>query len=249
MLVAIVGEGWCFVLNAASFVGVILCLTGMRLPMPARRLKSGSPGRALIDGLNFVRRTPPFPALFINLATISILGLSYATLMPVMARDVLASGPKAMGMLMGSSGLGALVASLNLAARKGPIGLETWPTRYAIGLGLLLALFAASRDLFVSTLIQAPIGYCFLSAVASTNTLLQSHVPDHLRGRVMSVHAFCLLGLAPFGALASGTLAHLIGAPLTIAAGGIGLSAICLIVDRSRAIANYPAPINKPASR
>jgi MFS family permease len=242
LLVAALGEGWCFGLNAASYLAVIACLLAISLKPKA--IKSGRPsaGSALIEGFGFIARTRPFPALFFNLASISLFGLSYMTLMPVMARDVLAGGPQAMGSLMAATGLGALVAALIMAARQRAAGLEFWPTRFAIPLGLFLVLFALSRDLSVSIMLQAPIGFCFLASVGGTNTLLQSHVPDKLRGRVMSVHAFCLLGLAPFGALGAGTLAHIFGAPLTIALSGAALSIISFIVARSRAISSYPPP-------
>ena len=165
------------------------------------------------------------------------------TLMPVMARDVLAGGPQTMGSLMASTGLGALTAALIMAARPKAAGLEFWPTRFAIPLGIFLVLFALSRDLTLSIALQAPIGFCFLASVGGTNTLLQSHVPDMLRGRVMSVHAFCLLGLAPFGALGAGALAHATDAPTTIAFCGAALFVVCAVMDRTRAISSYPPPV------
>lgn len=248
VLVASLGEGWCFVLNALSYLAVIASLAAMRLAPFAARSKRVSAGRALIEGFAFARRTPPFAALFLNLTIISIFTMSYQTLMPIVAGEVLDGGPGAMGLLMSAAGLGALTAAIRLSMRETARGLELWPTRGAIALGLGLIVFSLSRNLYLSALCLLPVGFCLLSAVVATNTLLQAHVPDDLRGRIMSMHALCLVGMAPIGSLLSGAAAHHVGAPATIAIGGAILVLIALRVDRNRAISAYPAPETRPAS-
>jgi MFS family permease len=242
ILVALVGEGWCFLLNGISFIAVIAGLLAMRLPpfrpplAPARGL------RAILGGFTFAGRTPPVRALMILLGLISLLGMPYAVLMPVFAEQVLHGGASAYGLLMSATGVGALAGALTLAARRNLRGLGGWVAGSAAGFGLALVLFAASRQLWLSALILVPVGFFFMIEMASSNTLIQAMVPDVLRGRVMAVYSMMFMGMAPFGALLAGVLAQPLGAPATVALGGV----VCLA---GAGVFLLRLPVLRPAAR
>ena len=145
--------------------------------------------------------------------------------MPVFADRILHSGASGLGILMGASGFGAFLGAFSLAVRRGWRGLGTWVAYSSVGFGLSLIAFSYSRWFWLSALLLLPIGFSMMVEMASSNTLLQVMVPDHLRGRVMAVYSMMFMGMAPFGALLAGGLAGRWGAPKTVAAGG----AICAV--------------------
>ena len=148
--------------------------------------------------------------------------MPYSVLMPIFADQILHGGAKAYGLLMGISGIGALAGAFTLALKRGPKGLGSWIAACVMGFGAGLIAFSLSRSFPLSLLIMLPLGYTLMVQMASTNTLIQMMIPDALRGRVMSVYSMMFMGMAPIGALLSGTLAHRLGAPLTVALGGGG---------------------------
>jgi MFS family permease len=216
-IVASTGVAGCFVVNALSFLAVLAGLVAMRGPFPPKRTDRASPVRELREGLSYVRHTSRIRGLLLNLAGLSIFGLPYAVLMPIIARDVLHGGPRTLGFLSAAAGVGALSAAAGLASRGS--GRARFETRsyvvFAGGLIASLGLIAVSfsRTPWLTATLLAVIGAAMVSAVATTNTLLQTLVPDQLRGRVMSVHVVTFLGLAPVGSLVAGSLAHWFGAP------------------------------------
>jgi MFS family permease len=220
-LVAGIGEGWCFFVNAVSYVAVITGLLLMRVDARPRSAREGSAVENLVEGFRHVARTPPIRALLVLLGLVSLAGMPYAVLMPVFADRILHGGPKALGMLMGASGVGALAAAGLLATREGVRGLGRWVALAAGGFGVSLLLFAWSSSLWLSAVTLVPVGFCMMLQMASSNTLIQAMVPDALRGRVMAIYSMMFMGMAPFGALLAGTLADRIGAPPPVAAGGI----------------------------
>jgi MFS family permease len=123
---------------------------------------------------------------------------------------------------MGATGIGALSAALTLAAKKGLKGLGRWVAISSAGFGLSMILFSQSRWFWVSFALLIPLGFSMMLQMSSSNTLIQAMVPDRLRGRVMSVYSMMFMGMAPFGAFFAGALAHHIGAPMTLALGGLG---------------------------
>ena len=151
--------------------------------------------------------------------------MPYAVLMPVFADRILHGGPRALGLLMGASGVGALAAAGLLATREGVRGLGRWVALASAGFGVSLLLFAWSTSLWLSAAALVPVGFCMMLQMASSNTLIQSMVPDALRGRVMAIYSMMFMGMAPFGALLAGTLADRIGAPATVAGGGV----VCVV--------------------
>ncbi len=223
ILVAAVGEGWCFLANGVSYIAVIACLLSMVLaPHPLRKAASGL--ESIKEGFRFVGRTGPIRALLLLLGVVSLTGMPYTVLMPIFAGDVLHSGAKGLGWLMGASGVGALAGTLVLAAKRQIRGLGRWVTYAALGFGGSMIIFSFSRSFLLSAALLVPVGFSMMLQMASSNTLIQTMVPDDLRGRVMAFYSMMLLGMAPFGALFAGAVANRLGAPITVAIGGV----ICL---------------------
>ena len=224
ILVAAVGEGWCFLGNSVSYVAVLTSLLAMKIaPTVRRELKS--PFTEIKEGFTYVATTPPIRALLLMLGLVSLAGTPYAVLMPVFANDLLGGDSGTLGFLMGCSGIGALAAALTLASRKHVFGLGKWVAAACTGLGASLIAFSFSRSVPLSALVLVPVGFSMMTEMASSNTLVQAMVPDQLRGRVMSVYSMMFMGLAPIGSLLAGTAAGIIGPAQTVAVGG----AICVI--------------------
>jgi len=221
ILVASIGEGWCFFANAVSYIAVIAGLLLMRIEHPGKLATQGSPLENVLEGFAFARNTGPIRAILLLLGVVSFVGMPYTVLMPVFADQILHGGARGLGMLMGATGIGALLGAVSLAARVGIRGLGRLIAICAAGFGLSLALFSSSRIFWLSTLLLVPVGFFMMVQMASSNTLIQSMVPDRLRGRVMSVYSMMFMGMAPFGALSAGAVAHRLGAPWTVALGGI----------------------------
>ena len=218
--VAAIGEGWCFFANGASYIAVIVGLLLM-VVTPRSRDSQSSGLRSVVEGFHWVARTAPIRALLLLLGLVSLTGMPYMVLMPIFADRILHSGARGMGLLMGAAGMGALVATMVLAARHGVHGLGRWVMFASMGFGASLILFSFSRWFWLSMLLVMPAGFSMILQMASSNTLIQTMVPDELRGRVMAVYSMMFMGMAPFGALLSGVIAQHMGAPLTVRLGGI----------------------------
>jgi MFS family permease len=221
LLVAAVGEGWCFLLNGISYVAVIAGLAMMKVPRRPRPLARRSAWRDTVEGFQFATRTKPIRALLVLLGLLSFAGMPYSVLMPVFAESILVAGPKGLGLLMGASGFGALGGALALVWRRGVRGLGRWVAVSAAAFGLALIAFSFSRTFWLSALLLIPVGAAMMVEMAASNTLLQAMVPDALRGRVMALYSMMFMGMAPFGALAAGWVAERYGAPMTVALGGL----------------------------
>ena len=219
ILVAAVGEGWCFFGNAVSYIAVIAGLLAMNIT-PQIRARTGSTMSHIAEGFGYVAKTKPIRALLLLLGLVSLMGMPYAVLMPIFADQYLGGGSSTLGFLMGASGAGALIAALLLASRKMVFGLGRWVAFACGGLGVSLVLFSFSRSFWLSALLLIPVGFSMMTQMSSSNTLVQAMIPNELRGRVMSVYSMMFMGMAPFGALIAGTLAGYIGAPETVALGG-----------------------------
>lgn len=224
-LVAKIGEGWCFFSNSMSYIAVIIGLLMMEVAVRAAPEHQVSPAQHIIEGFRYVRETKPVRALLMLLGLMSFVGMPYAVLMPIFADRILHVGAQGLGWLMGATGVGALIGALTLAAKKGLKGLGTWVAVCSAGFGGSLILFSSSRVIWLSMLFLVPVGLTLMVQMASSNTLIQSMVPDRLRGRVMAVYSMMFMGMAPFGSFFAGLTAEHIGAPLTVAIGG----GVCLI--------------------
>ncbi len=220
VVVAAIGEGWCFFANSISYIAVITGLAMMDTKPHQRTAHQTSAFQQVKEGFRFVTEHRPIHALMMLLGIVSLFGMSYSVLMPIFADQILHGGAKALGILMGSSGTGALCGALVLASKKEVKGLGTWVTYAAAGFGLFIGLFAASRTMWLSCLLLVGAGFSMMVQMSSSNTLIQSMVPDRLRGRVMAIYAMTFMGMAPIGALIAGALAHRITAPYTVMLGG-----------------------------
>ena len=224
ILVAAVGEGWCFFGNAVSYIAVIIGISLMKIT-PVIRQRKGSTFSNIAEGFSFVAKTAPIRSLLLLLGLVSLMGMPYAVLMPIFAKEILGGSSDTLGYLMGASGSGALVAALLLASRKEVFGLGRWVAFASGGLGISLILFSFSTNFWLSLVLLVPVGFSMMTQMSSSNTLIQAMVPDELRGRVMSVYSMMFMGMAPLGALLAGTLAGILGAPYTVALGG----AVCIL--------------------
>ena len=221
ILVAKIGEGWCFFANAVSYIAVIIGLVMMRVQARALSTAAGSPLAHILQGFRWVWDTGPIRALLLLLGLVSLVAMPYTVLMPVFADKVLHGGARGLGILMGATGVGALLGALTLASRTGVRGLGRWVAYSCGGFGVSLILFAFSRSFWLSVALLLPVGFCMMLQMSSSNTLIQAMVPDELRGRVMALYSMMFMGMAPFGALLGGALADRLGAPVTVAVGAV----------------------------
>lgn len=221
VLVAAVGEGWCFAINSISYLAVLGGLVAMHVSPPGVERERKSPLAEIAEGFRFVAGTAPIRALMLFLALVSLMGMPYAVLMPVFADRILDAGASGLGVLLGSAGIGAFIGSIILASRPGVRGLGRWVAVSGASFGVFLIAFSASRIFAVSCVILLGLGCSMILQMASSNTLIQAMVPDELRGRVMSIYSMMFMGMAPIGSLAAGALAKGFGAPLTVALGGL----------------------------
>jgi MFS family permease len=221
IMVAAVGEGWCFFANAVSYLAVIAGLLMMEVRHYDPPARTASTLENIIEGFQYVRQTGPIRALLLLLGLVSLVGMPYAVLMPIFADRILQVGARGLGLLMGATGVGALLGALTLAAKQSLRGLGKWVSVCAVGFGVSLILFSFSRSMWLSMVLLLPVGFTMMVEMASSNTLIQSMVPDHLRGRVMAVYSMMFMGMAPFGSFFAGALADRLGAPITVAIGGL----------------------------
>ena len=221
VLVAAIGEGWCFFLNGISYIAVLAGLLAMSpRPIPPRP-DGGTPLGRIVQGIQFAARTPPIRELLLLLGLVSLAGMPYAVLMPIFADQILHTGAWGLGILMGASGFGALLGALVLASRRDVRGLGRWIAWATALFGASLIAFSTSRSFWLSTALLVPAGFAMIVQAAASNTLIQAMVPDALRGRVMACYSMMFMGMAPFGALLAGLLAGRLGRAAAVAAGGV----------------------------
>jgi MFS family permease len=239
IVVAWIGEGWCFFANAVSYIAVITGLLMMKIEHPVNLANEASPIEHIIEGFRFAARTPPIRAMLLLLGLVSLVGMPYSVLMPVFASQILHGGARELGWLMGATGIGALLGALSLASRASLKGLGKVIASCAGAFGVSLIAFSFSKNFWLSLILLLPVGFTMMVQMASTNTLLQSMVPDTMRGRVIGVYSMMFMGMAPFGAFFAGAIAHHIGAPWTVAVGGLaciaGAGAFGTILPKFRA--------------
>ncbi|MEQ1898739.1 MAG: MFS transporter [Vicinamibacterales bacterium] len=219
-LIASVGEGWCFAVDAVSYLGVIWSLMAMRMAPSVRR--SHEPAlRQILDGWHYVRTSVPIRTCLTLVAISSVMGMPYMVLMPVMATEVLGGGPGTLGLLMTAVGVGALSAGIYLASRRSVRGLSGVILTGTILFGLGLAGFSVASRVEVAALMLAVAGVGFITQMASSNTVIQTIVEERFRGRVMGFYTMAIVGTIPIGSLLAGVLAERAGAPATIGLGGL----------------------------
>lgn len=216
MVIAALGEGWCFLIDGVSYFAVIASIFLMRIkPMDICR-NASSMVEQMREGWDYVRSFRPIRTILLLLALLSLMGYSYAVLLPIFAGRVLHGGATTLGWLTGASGSGALVSALSLTMRKSVVGLTRMLQIAAAMLGGALILFGLSHVLWVSLVLMVFVGFGLIQGAAVSNTIIQSLVTEDKRARVMSYYMMAFFGAAPFGSLLAGALAHRIGAPHTV---------------------------------
>jgi MFS family permease len=220
LLIGLVGEATCFLINAASYVAVIVSLLAIKVPRRDREYAVRSVWRGVFEGFGYAYRFPPVRAILLLVACSGLAGLPYTILMPVFAVEVLHGGPETLGVLMGAAGLGALAGSLYLASRDSVLGLGRWIAAMAASGGAGLIVLSFSRTLWFSLVCLAAIGFAMLVQLAACNTILQTIVDESKRGRVMSLYTMAFLGMTPIGSLLAGGLAESAGTPSTLRVSG-----------------------------
>jgi len=226
VIIAAMGEGWCFLLDGISYLAVIASLLLMKiLPAVAEEIAEENIFREFREGWNYIINFAPIRNMLALLSLVSLVGMPYTVLMPIFANGILGGGPYTLGWLMAASGVGALMGALFLAARKTVLGLGKFIPIMAGAFGAGLIAFSFSRTLWLSLLMLVVTGLGFMVQMAVCNTLLQTITEEDMRGRVMSYYTVAVMGMTPFGSLLAGVVAARIGAPHTLLISGI----LCII--------------------
>src|SRR6202043_333129 len=175
------------------------------------------------------------------LSWLSLLGLQYSVFLPVFADEILHGGPRGLGLLMSAAGVGAVLGALHFAARTEFTGLARWIAGTSTMCGIGLIVFSQSRVFWFSMVVLFVVGFSATVQMAATNTIIQSRVPDELRGRVMAVYATMFMGVQPIGSLIAGGVAKHIGAPNTLTVFG-ALVLLGSLIFLFRIVLRLPAP-------
>lgn len=225
VLIAWVGEGWCFFINGVSFLAVLASLSAMKVAPQKPRLKKLSVLRELREGIDYALNEKSIRYLLILVAMSSFFGLPFQALLPVFAADVLKGGSELLGLLTGALGFGALTGAFYLASRKYvhiiPVAVFRTALVFAVGLGA----FALSSHAILSFIMMAITGFGMIVHFNSTNTLIQTIADEDKRGRVVALYSLSFMGITPLGSLAAGWVAEYIGVPYTVFA----FSIICVV--------------------
>jgi len=244
LLIALFGEGFCFLLNGISYLAVLTALLRMKIPPAVRMVPKQKLLKGLKEGFFYSFGFAPIKAVLFLLMAVSIMGMPYMVLMPVFAKDILHGGSHTLGFLMGAAGGGALCGAVYLAQRKTVAGLEGVIPLMTGLFSLGLIGFALSRHQWLSLLLLFIAGFGLMVQMASCNTILQTIVDDDKRGRVMSLYVMCVMGTTPIGSLLAGAAASRLGAPETlIIGGGCCLAGALLFIFKLQAIREIIRPI------
>ncbi len=220
VVVAAVGEGYCFLADGISYIAVIVSLLLMRITTAQARATRRRVLHDLDEGWRYVTASVPIRSILLLLGLVSLAGMPYTVLMPIFAVNVLHGGAHVLGFLMAATGLGALMGAANLALRKTVLGLGRRIVLADALFGASLIAFALSRTLWLSLILLTVTGFGMMQQMAASNTILQTIVADEKRGRVMAFYSMAFMGMTPFGSLLAGSLASRIGAPGTLVLGG-----------------------------
>ena len=216
VIISALNEGWCFLIDGLSYLAVIGSLLAMRITAPkAGRSKAGMIEQ-LREGWTYVSGFHPVRSILLLFAVVSLMGWPYMVLMPIFAGRVLHGGAHTLGFLLGAAGVGSLVSAILMVLRKSVRGLLKMIPIAALVFGLGLVAFGFSHALWLSMLLMVVTGWGMMQGLVASNTLIQTLVPEAMRGRVMSYYTMAFVGMAPFGSLLAGASAHWIGAPRTV---------------------------------
>ena len=222
IIIAAVGEGYCFLIDGLSYFAVIASLLAMKIERRAVSRSAASMLIQLKEGWTYVSTFAPIRTVLLSFAIVSFMGVPYTVLMPVFAAKILRGGPHTLGFLMGAAGVGSIIAAIGLAARKSVRGLYRLIPLVAALFGAGLIAFSFSRNYWLSLALMGVTGFGMIQFAAASNTVIQTIVEDDKRARVMSYYMMAYMGASPFGSLIAGSLAPVIGAPGTVLLCGIG---------------------------
>ena len=221
IIIALTGEAFCFLINGLSYIAVIIALLMMKITRKNIKKSEANMLEELKQGFKYSFSSTPIKTILLLTAITSLMGMSYAVLMPVFAVHIFGGGPQDYGFLMGAVGVGALLGTIYLASHTSILSLTKKITSASAVFGISLVAFALSKNLWLSVVILGFIGFSMLVQLASSNTVLQSIIEDDKRGRVMSLYTMAFMGVSPFGSLLAGGLASKIGSPNTLVIGGL----------------------------
>lgn len=220
LVIAATNEGWCFLIDGLSYIAVIASLLMMRVRVQAVKRATASMLEQMKEGWAYVSTFVPIRTILLLFALVSLMGMPFVVLMPIFAAQVLHGGAHTLGFLMGALGVGALVSALSLVVRKSVRGLTKMIPVAAFVFGVGLICFGFSHVQWLSMLLMLVTGFGMMQGLTASNTIIQTLVPEDKRGRVMSYYTVAFVGMAPFGSLLAGSLAHAIGAPRTVMVSG-----------------------------
>ena len=221
LLIAIKGEGWCFLVDGISYIAVIVSLLMMRVPRSKELAARTSMLTQLKEGWTYVAGFVPIRSILLLFALLSLMGWPFMVLMPIFAAKILHGGPHTLGFLMGAVGVGSLASALSLVLRRSVRGLTRVIPIAAVIFGIGLICFGFSHYLWLSMLMMLVTGFGMMQGLTGSNTIIQTLVDENMRGRVMSYYTMAFVGMAPFGSLLAGAMAHAIGAPRTVIVSGV----------------------------
>jgi MFS family permease len=221
LVIAAVGEGYCFLIDGISYIAVVISLLMMSVDRRSARGAVKRVRHELLEGWKYVVGSDAIRSILLQLALVSLIGMPYTVLMPIIAGNVLHGGAHTLGFLMGASGVGALASAISLALRRNVVGLGRMIPIASAVFGVGLIGLGLSREFWISLLLMLLTGFGMMQQMAASNTILQTIIEDDKRGRVMSFYTLSVLGITPIGSLLAGVFASKFGAPATLIAGGV----------------------------
>jgi MFS family permease len=233
LIVALVGVGWCFFLNAVSFFAVIAGLVRMKIPAHVKKQKTITVFQSLAESVRYVQSDRSLVALMTMVAVITIFGWSYSVLLPIFADEILNIGAVGLGNLLTAVGIGAFISAVSLASFESKYRPKTFVYAGISIFVVFVTLFALSTDVSLSVISLIGVGMGLVMFLATANASIQRKVPDEMRGRVMGLYSLIFQGLSPFGSIGMGFLAHVIGARWAVLSGAIICGGIALIVKKT----------------
>lgn len=249
VLILLVGEAWCFLANAASYTAIVAALLALRLPQHDPKSRQGtSIFTEIREGLSYVRQRPGILSLLGIVAVGACAGMPYSVLLPSFANRMLGGGPLTYSYLLVAVAIGAVAGALTLASRSVVSGLERWAVGAGVSFGFWLMAVSTTRSVLLAIVCLIPMGFSFMIQMATTNTLLQTLAPDHLRGRIMSLHTWAFLGLFPVSSLLTGALADRYGEAAVLATGGLLVATSTVFLGRFT-LRHVPAALASARSR
>jgi len=221
IVIRVAGEKMCFTVNAFSYIAVVLALLAMTVPRHSKKIVERNVFKELADGLRYTSKFGAIRSLLILFGLVSFSSGMVSILLPAFAKDFYSGNASTLGYLYGATGVGALIGALSLAAKKSVVGLGTWACASALVYSACTIFFGLTSNIWVASSMLAFTGLGSMVNMAATNTLLQTLVDEHVRGRVMSFYTMSFIATMPVGSFVGGALASGFGLQRTCVLAGI----------------------------